>query len=40
MGFKGFGLSQNELNTEAEFTYEDGNQYKIKHGSVGKFLKA
>lgn len=36
MGFKGFGLSENELSTEAYFTYDDGIQYKLKHGSVGK----
>ncbi|XP_056647027.1 cytoplasmic aconitate hydratase-like [Diorhabda carinulata] len=33
IGFKGFGIPQNKLNTSAKFMY-DGTQYTIRHGSV------
>ena len=33
-GFKGFELSPDSLKTEATFTFDDGKDYKLRHGSV------
>lgn len=34
LGFKGYELKENELNNAAEFSWSDGKQYSLKHGSV------
>lgn len=34
IGFKGFGISNEQLSASGSFTWSDGNTYTIKHGSV------
>jgi hypothetical protein len=33
IGFKGFGITENKMNTQAKFMF-NSVQYTIKHGSV------
>jgi aconitate hydratase len=34
VGFKGYGLSQQDREKVVNFTFEDGKQYQLKQGSV------
>ncbi|KAG5675688.1 hypothetical protein PVAND_005572 [Polypedilum vanderplanki] len=34
IGFKGYELSPNDLNKSGTFTWEDGKEYTLRHGSV------
>jgi aconitate hydratase len=34
VGFKGFELAPSELANSGTFTYDDGKEYTLKHGSV------